>query len=268
MVLLISHLAFARRIKGNEQDKNVSTVVSGRNIAVEKWELRWARSQTAAIYPKRNYVVWLKNIYGIVNPDGENKTIFYPGIGPYIGFDEIDLVSPLLGTGYTNLVGIDKQHLSFDKFVETVRAALRVVEEAEIEEFKDFGSEKYQVKFMFQGKKRTVTVYYGVDGNYFFPEELEDRYDGIYSRWMTTVFDPTMDMQAQDTRAKWLKFLNPETGFLITDSEYPYFDRQSNGFWSNFTEIPLQNVIYTAVIANARRAHLLVLKGQKDNENN
>lgn len=254
----------------------------GRNVKLEAWELSWAKTLTAAQDP-RSYLIWLKNVARITQLVSRPQRIFYPGIGP--GPDGIDLYSVLIAfPNAREVIGIDlHSEINFSVFKKIVKFdAQKLLEMGIVSNFKfeQEGELSYIVEFNFLGQTRRVKIYFGKDANYFFPPELERGYDAIYTRWTfeqtpegRTISDrwlnPLKDELAWETREKWLKFLNPDAGFLILDSKdgegRPFFDQEDNPFWDAFLEVNLAKTgIDRAVIANYRIAHLLVLKGRDE----
>jgi hypothetical protein len=266
------------QVSDEEKKEILEKRIIGKEVKLEGWEIAWAETQDAAQYPRENYLIWLKNVAAITTIVQRPQRIFYPGIGP--GTSGIDILSPFFAFPNAEEIfamDIKKDINGFGLFIREIKYDLKELIKLGVVsnlEFEENGMLTYTVKFKFLDKQRKVKIYFGQDANYFFPPELEDGYDAIYTRWTFRVgsisdkwLNPLRDNSAEGIRKKWQRFLRADSGFIIVDSKdekgRPFFDEIDNPFWDNFFEIDFRQrgkEIDTAVIANHRVAHLLVVK--------
>lgn len=258
-----THSTYSRTIrnpKRSEKEKfhNLIKRVFTNITVLEDWEKSWVKKQLPIKKPKEKYLTWLKNVRKITNPKNKALKVYYIGIGPFA--DNVDVISPLLSTNYTQLIAVDKAPLTFKNFEDNIHVSLSKANPKGIKNIKikklDPSIKKYGINFTYKGREREVTIYYNKDASNYLPKEVKKGYDTIYSRWMYGKLE-----SKKEIRKDWLKYLNPETGFIITDGEEPYFDKKANGFWDNFTEINLEKFnIENNIIKKDSKAHIFVIK--------
>ncbi|MEA3254844.1 MAG: hypothetical protein U9Q22_03300, partial [Candidatus Altiarchaeota archaeon] len=159
-----------QKVKSTEQE---SFSVDG-DIVPSKQDLGDVNPEHATLYhdPEANleHAQLIHALGKVINPSGEDLTVFYPGI-------EIDILDTLFSTDFTTLVAVD-----LEDYVEGegmgIRGELKRigVKDVEIKKFVDADHLKYEIRFTW-GNKERVIHYYAGDALKLWPEELDEGFD-------------------------------------------------------------------------------------------
>ncbi len=173
----------------------------------------------------QGYAGWLEKIREILKTkvphDDEAIIVYYYGIGGGIsshqaGAENIDIVSPLLATDFTHLVSFDKARGNFASFKSKVKKEIGNIQGVTLrdEDLRQLEEQHFRVTFTYQGKERTVDVFYDRDAAREFPEGLAKGYHVLYSRGMPVVF---RDMD-RSVRRRLYESLIPGKGMMVLEN--------------------------------------------------
>lgn len=215
----------------------------------QKWELKWIREyeNMVAFGRDKNYLQYLNEVKSNINPEGRSKKVYYLGIGPYR--NDVDIMSPLLATGFTELYAVDwgsegdlnLPQVTYRNFKRYVKSNLSIpIEKGVIKNLK-FSKERediFKFKFSYKGRKRNVKVYYGKDTTEFVPSELSGGYEVLYTRWTPSeILNFSKDVEKQV-----ISNLDDKEGYFVTDSKCLGFDPtvREDSLLDKFTQKPLE----------------------------
>ncbi|MBN2143945.1 MAG: hypothetical protein JW774_04900 [Candidatus Aureabacteria bacterium] len=109
--------------------------------------------------------------YDLVASRFRDPVVYYFGIGggkavSAEGYQPIDILSPLIASDFSLLIGSDISKGNFRAFVSLVKRELGQLPGIEMGDvsFSELTKDaEFQVDFMFMGKSRTIRIYYNVD---------------------------------------------------------------------------------------------------------
>lgn len=168
--------------------ETLGTVVDGRFLKENKgWQSRleyakWMQDARNKILELRGAAIDVKVYYYAIGGGFS---------GPSSGVEDIDIVSPLKTTDFTELIGADVTQGDFEIFKRRIKKDLSSLREIDLEGIsfgrgiENIGSISYPVftaSFSYLGKLRKVKVYYKLDATQIYPDELKNGYNILYSR--------------------------------------------------------------------------------------
>ncbi len=212
------------------------------------WEIRPVKTSSAHFslkgwISKPEYLKWLdKSRNKIRELAGSEKglIVYYYAIGgglvkkPGIGTEDIDIVSPLLATDFTLLMGSDIARGEFDIFKLKVKKDLGSLEDVDPDSIVfDQGIERidkdnytfFTAEFTYLNKPRKIKVYYGMDAKRVHPDELKKGYNALYSRG-----NPGLILEMpKPVMSGLISYLVKDAGFIIMEN-IPTADLNFKGF--------------------------------------
>ncbi|PIQ88984.1 MAG: hypothetical protein COV72_05440 [Candidatus Omnitrophica bacterium CG11_big_fil_rev_8_21_14_0_20_42_13] len=122
--------------------------------------------------------------------------VYYYAVGggfssPVSGVEDIDIVSPLIATEFTQLIGADVTKGDYEIFKRRIKkdlSSLQVIDPEKIsfgrgvENIDGIGYPVFTANFSYLGKIRKVKIYYQLDAAQIYPDELKSGYNILYSR--------------------------------------------------------------------------------------
>ena len=181
---------------------------------------------------KPEYLQWLERSKNkIIELAGPQKSLiaYYYAIGgglvqrPGAGAEDIDIVSPLLATDFTLLIGSDIARGDFGIFKSKVKKNLGFLADVDLDSISfDQGIERidednyafFTAEFIYLNKLRKVKVYYGMDAKRAHPDELRKGYNVLYSRG-----NPGLTLEIpKSVMSGLISYLIKDAGFIIMEN--------------------------------------------------
>ena len=187
-------------------------------------------------YRHRAYGEYLYRLKTMVQRQTPNPVVYYYGIGGVkarhaLGYQDIDIISPLLSTDFSLLIASDFGSIDFETFKlavrkETNKLGINFDEVSFVKKNRDL----FEVSFTFQGKKRVMRIYYNVDSTKKIKGDLRGELDSLegldvlYTRGIPFVYKK----MRRRTKAYLFSKVKPQ-GFAIMEIS-PEFKQGWRGF--------------------------------------
>lgn len=185
-----------------------------------------------------------EEIKEIVNSEGKDLVVFYPGIGGGYSY-MFDIFYPVLATGCRKIIGIEIEKYDPDRVRLLPAFYGEVISINKVEYLED--QKKLVISFNFLGEKECeAVIYFEKDAGEWIPPELKEGYDVLFTRNLVKGScierfkkgEPIGLTPLPEVWKQWLQFLKGR-GYLITsggaEANNKYADIfLGKEFWGNF----------------------------------